>query len=102
MRLNKVDLPAPLGPMTACVSPGATSTVTSRTAYTPPNARDTPATLSRSGMVGLSVGDRGELRAGPVGGHERAVLHHVDGHVFDVQAGVVGGAVVVHAVGSEQ
>src|SRR5437868_3337682 len=50
MRLNSVDLPAPLGPMTACVSPCATSTVTSRTAYTPPNARDTPATLSRSAM----------------------------------------------------
>ena len=42
IRLNSVDLPAPLGPMTPRSSPGATSRSTSRTAYTPPNERESP------------------------------------------------------------
>src|SRR4051812_34441215 len=100
--LNKVDLPAPLGPMTACVSPCATSMSTSRTAYTPPNVRETPATLSRTVTRVSPGGDGGELGLGPVGRLERAALDDVDRDVLRRQSRVVGRAVVVGAVGSGQ
>ena len=42
-RLNSVDLPAPLGPISAVTLPAASANDTSSTARTPPNERDTAA-----------------------------------------------------------
>src|SRR5437764_1517114 len=42
MTLNSVVFPAPLGPRIARRSPGATSSSTSRTAWSPPKRRPTP------------------------------------------------------------
>src|SRR4051794_9630519 len=51
MRLNNVDLPAPLGPSTARRSPGATSRSMSLTATTPPKRRVNPRTRSTFSLV---------------------------------------------------
>ena len=49
-RLNRVVLPAPLGPMTALTAPGGTPKLTCSTACRPPKARLTPCS-SRSGWL---------------------------------------------------
>src|SRR5690242_4652560 len=46
MRLNSVDLPAPFGPITAAISPSATTRSTSLTARKPPNDLERPFTSS--------------------------------------------------------
>src|SRR6266403_1983418 len=50
IRLNKVDLPAPLGPMTARTSPSATRIVTRSTATMPPKRR-VSSLISRSATI---------------------------------------------------
>lgn len=40
MQLNSDVLPAPFGPITAVIAPGATEKVTSDSAFSPPNASD--------------------------------------------------------------
>src|SRR5215813_11292099 len=56
--LKNVDLPAPLGPMSAQISPRASANETPFTAWTPPNARRT-SSASRTG-VGSVTGARAE------------------------------------------
>src|SRR5262249_27856712 len=51
MRWNSVVLPAPFGPMSPTISPGATSKLTPETACSPPKRLRTP-TTSRSAMSG--------------------------------------------------
>src|SRR5581483_1488874 len=46
MRLKRVDLPAPLGPMTAAISPRATERLTPSTAVKPSKVLRTPSTSS--------------------------------------------------------
>src|SRR3712207_4437760 len=55
-RLNSEVLPAPLGPMTAMNSPGATSRVTSETITAPPMAQVRPATCSTGAPVWRAAG----------------------------------------------
>src|SRR5438093_12561567 len=47
MQLSRVVLPAPLGPMMDRISPSWTSRLTRLTAWTPPNAFETPRTSTR-------------------------------------------------------
>jgi hypothetical protein len=51
MTLNSVVLPAPLGPITAEISPGSTRSVTPPRAWNPPNDRETSVTSSSDGAV---------------------------------------------------
>ena len=55
MTLNKVDLPAPLGPSRA-VTPARTEKLTSDTATTSPNTFDTPSTSTMAEPLGGSGG----------------------------------------------
>ena len=50
MVLNSDVLPAPLGPMTVVMDPGATRKPTPLSALTPPNANVTPSTSSKGGL----------------------------------------------------
>jgi hypothetical protein len=52
---TSVVLPAPLGPIRPTSSPSRTSSVTSRSACTPPNATDRPATRNTTGRLASSV-----------------------------------------------
>src|SRR5881628_2612490 len=56
--LKNVDLPAPFGPMSARISPRASSKLTPSTARTPPNALQTPTT--RSSGSGTTVSEHAE------------------------------------------
>src|SRR5215470_3952484 len=56
--LKNVDLPAPLGPMSARISPRASANETPSTAWTPPNARRTSSTWRTA--VGSVTGTRAE------------------------------------------
>src|SRR6516162_8420856 len=49
IRLNSVDLPAPLGPITAAISPSATARSTPETARKPANDLERPRTSSTGG-----------------------------------------------------
>jgi hypothetical protein len=51
--LKQVDLPAPLGPIIASISPRTSPKLTSRTACTPPNALESAVT-DNSGGSGAS------------------------------------------------
>jgi len=51
----RVDLPEPLGPISAWISPGATSRSTSSSAWVPPNLFDSPVTR-RAGRMGAAAG----------------------------------------------
>src|SRR5581483_11947837 len=54
-RFTSVDLPAPFGPMRPTTSPGSSSSVTSRSAWTPSNARDTEEARSDPGLLDSTV-----------------------------------------------
>src|ERR1019366_8344900 len=54
IRLNSVVLPAPFGPITARISPGETSKLTSSTAARPPNRLD----RSRTARIGVTAHSR--------------------------------------------
>src|SRR5689334_3573766 len=73
IRLNRVDLPAPFGPITAAISPSATARSTSLTALKPPNDFDSPLTSSTRHLrrwylgnvyFGWFVGDRDLVAVG--------------------------------------
>ncbi len=49
---NKVDLPAPLGPISPTTSPARTANETSRSATTPPKLRQMPFTSSAGAFTG--------------------------------------------------
>src|SRR5262245_17328832 len=55
IRLNRVVLPAPLGPRMARRSPGRTSRSTSRTAWTPPKRRPTPRSRTTGAALSADV-----------------------------------------------
>src|SRR5260221_7513741 len=50
IRLRKVDLPAPLGPITACTSPSANESETPSTAASAPKRRESPS-VCKSGSA---------------------------------------------------
>ena len=50
MVLNSEVLPAPFGPMTVVMEPGATRKPTPVSALTPPNASVTPSASSKAGL----------------------------------------------------
>src|SRR5689334_8671313 len=58
----KVDFPAPLGPMTACISPKATSSARLCTARRPPNLLVRPFTCNNA--VGSAIGRNAHSLAG--------------------------------------
>ncbi|MOA17471.1 hypothetical protein D3C78_1377320 [compost metagenome] len=51
MVLNSDVLPAPFGPMTVVMVPGATLSPTPVSALTPPNAKVTPSTSSKGACL---------------------------------------------------
>ena len=61
MTLNRVDLPDPLGPITASTPPSGTVSVIAFSATSPPKRTVTPFTSS-SGLP--AFGRRGDARAG--------------------------------------
>src|SRR5262245_13350007 len=86
MRWNSVVLPAPFGPMSPTISPGATSRLAPETAWSPPNRFRTPAT-SRSATSGgrrSTRPDAPEMRIDALGqeqddaDQEHAVHHEVE------------------------
>ncbi len=87
-RLNSVDLPAPLGPISATMSPPCTPKLTSLTATRPPNCLRTACTSSsRSPRAGLarrgSGGASPQSRAREGFGRQRPTkLHSPSGAYF--------------------
>src|SRR5262245_2671429 len=83
-QLKNVDLPAPLGPMTARISPRRTATETLLSAASPPNRIDRPSVLRMTGdavprpaTAGAGVGIlAATLRELAGGGHHGLVLGH--------------------------
>src|SRR5690606_14784795 len=73
MRLNRVVLPAPLGPMRPAISPSATDKLTLSTAFSPSKERLTPLSSS-TGPHPLPFG--GPLLAAPPGAQ---ALHRCSG-----------------------
>src|ERR1700682_1512233 len=81
-QLKKVDLPAPLGPMTARISPCFTATDTLLSAARPPNRIERPSVLRMTGVAaprpetaGASEGEvAATLRELAGGGHHGLVL----------------------------
>src|ERR1041385_7473353 len=59
MTLNSVDLPAPLGPITARTSPTSTARSTASTATSPPNRRESE--RHSSSGTGRPLGARGRF-----------------------------------------
>ncbi len=88
IRLKVVDLPAPLGPISATISPAATPKLTSLTATSPPNCLRTAATSS-SGSPAAGLARRGSGSASPqsrgraaAGSQRPAKLHSPSGAYF--------------------
>src|SRR5213593_4642629 len=61
--LKNVDLPAPLGPMRARISPRCSANDTPSTARTPPKARRTPSTSSTAPRSATALADDAEQPA---------------------------------------
>src|SRR5712675_1229491 len=59
-RLRKVDLPAPLGPMTACTRPSSKASETSFTAESAPNRRVSCSVWSSGSATGAALQEAGE------------------------------------------
>src|SRR5258706_16101901 len=57
-RLISVVLPAPLGPITACTSPGASARSTWLTAARPPKKRQRPVATRSGSAIGCILGSR--------------------------------------------
>src|SRR5215471_2240391 len=85
IRLNKVVLPAPLGPMSPVMVPASTVKLTPSTARRLPNALTSSATSSMRPDYGKRGGLRGRDREqGPVAGH---ALEHVTAAIVEPDAG---------------
>src|SRR4051794_5693599 len=62
IRFRKVDLPAPLGPITACASPSRNESETPSTAASAPKRRERFSTFSRGSATGSSQQSREPAR----------------------------------------
>src|ERR1035437_9479499 len=92
IRLNSVVLPAPFGPITARIAPGATSKLTLSTAARPPNRFD----RSRTDRIGVTAPrslERPRLAIGE--GRRENHLLRVIGHPLDDQPGGIDRRAVV-------
>src|SRR5437870_2991009 len=69
--LNSVDLPAPLGPISARISPRASAMLTPATAWTPPKDFRTASTRRTGGSLTTSPGQQAD-EAVREGQHQRA------------------------------
>src|SRR5437763_16005733 len=73
-RLISVDLPAPLGPTTACRQLRESSMATPLTAINPPNRRDRSLALSKTSAIGIDADQtaaKASRNARKASGHEQ-------------------------------
>src|SRR2546423_2194647 len=80
--LMSVVLPAPLGPMTACTSPGRSSRETSLTAASPPKLLESPVTRRIGSVIGDLVRLASEAKREPADAarQQEHREHHENSH----------------------